>query len=35
MSSDRDQVSRLLALAPNLQSRGGVPMSLVSEDIGL
>lgn len=35
MSGARDQVTRLLALAPYLQSRGGVRLSQVADDFGV
>jgi proteasome accessory factor C len=35
MSGARDQVTRLLALAPYLQSRGGVRLSEVADDFGV
>lgn len=35
MSGARDQVGRLLALAPYLQARGAVPLSQVAEDFGV
>ena len=35
MSGARDQVTRLLALAPYLQARGGVPLSEVAADFGV
>lgn len=35
MSGARDQVTRLLALAPYLQARGGVPLSRVAADFGV